>query len=160
MSLNNTIIPNNSYVAINDIGYFLPFALICHTNRPVSGTNSGGNWYSPEGERVSGYHQTITVQGLVSSRASMTVGLYRRTSSSPPPKGIYHCMIRDNVNTIHRIYVGIYDSESEAGESQPYTYYSNYQSTSKNDINELFVYYLTSIILSINLIYLHTFQDM
>ena len=57
------------------------------------------------------------MQGLVSSRAPMTVRLFRITTSSPP-EGIYHCMIRDNVNTIHRIYVGIFDSVSEAGESQ------------------------------------------
>ena len=55
----------------------------------------------------------------------MAVRLFRRTSFSSPLERIYHCMIRDNVNTIHRIHVGIYDSESEAGESQQYTHYTN-----------------------------------
>ena len=90
-------------MAINDIGYSYFTALICRTNRPASGTNSRGKWNSPEGERVSEYNQRVTVQGLVSSSiAPMTVRLYRIKSSASPPEGIYHCMIRDNVNTIHR----------------------------------------------------------
>ena len=121
LSLNDVIIPNNSYVAINDIGTnTYSSALICHTDRPAVHGKSGGDWYSPEGDRVSGYFETATVQGFVRSRGPMRAYLYKRYSSSSPPEGIYHCTIQDKMNKKHKIYVGIYDRKSRAGESQQY----------------------------------------
>ena len=101
-------------MAFSDIG---SWSLICHTNHPASGGNSGGDWYSPEGERIGLYSQTPTVQGLATLRGPMNVQLYR-TNLALPPEGIYHCEIQDNLNKTHQIYVGIYGSQSKGSESQ------------------------------------------
>ena len=56
LSLNDAIIPKNSYVGFNDIGSTENTALICNTNRPVinifNKRHSGGDWYGPSGTRV------------------------------------------------------------------------------------------------------------
>ena len=108
ISHNDIIVPNNGYVASSDIGSWYNSPLICHTNRPASRGNSGGDWYNPEGERIG---EASTVQGLASLRDRMHVRLYR-TGFALPPEGIYHCEIRDILNIKHQIYVGIYSSRS------------------------------------------------
>ena len=101
-------------MAFSDIG---SWSLTCHTNHPASGGNSGGDWYSPEGERIGLYSQTPTVQGLATLRGPMNVQLYR-TNLALPPEGIYYCEIQDNLNKTHQIYVGIYGGQSKGSESQ------------------------------------------
>ena len=64
LSLNGVIIPNYGYVTISDIGTTDDSALVCHTNCPANGTNSGGDWYGPNGNRVSGIEENNTVQGF------------------------------------------------------------------------------------------------
>ena len=117
ISLNGEIIPNHGYVAIGDIGTTNGSALICHTNRPANGGNSGGDWYGPHGNRVSGIREYITVQGLVRNRAEMIVRMFKRTSGSSPKEGLYHCVIEDSHSSEHTIYVGLYNNGSDSGES-------------------------------------------
>ena len=112
LSLNGITIPNNSYVDTNEIGSFVLDGLICHTNRPASGGNSGGNWYSPTGEQIS--LQFDSDQLLTQYKAPLTVALYR-TSTTPPPVGIYYCVINDSQSIEHTLYVGLYNGESEGG---------------------------------------------
>ena len=118
LSLNDTVVPNNGYVAISDIGYTDKSALICHTNRPAIGAHSGGDWYGPNGEKVD--HSTgVTVPGFVRNRAPMIVRLKRFYIGSPS-HGIYYCVANDSMNTSHTSYVGVYDSEPESGKPQQY----------------------------------------
>ena len=69
ISLNDVNIPNHGYVNISDIGTNDDSALICHTNRPANGRDSGGNWYGPNGKRVRGIREDTSVQGLARNRA-------------------------------------------------------------------------------------------
>ena len=117
LSLNGRIIPNNSYVTISDIGTSNDSALLCHTNRPASGGNSGGNWYSPVGTRVLGVYERNGVKGLVRNRAPMMVRLFKKTINASPLEGIYQCVINDFEKVEHTLNVGIYDSQSENGKS-------------------------------------------
>ena len=109
ISLHGVSIPNHGYVAISDIGTTDDSALICHTDRLASGRDSGGNWFGPNGNRVSGINQDSTVQGLARNRAPMIVRLKRRPGSSPK-EGIYHCVIEDSQSVEHTLYVGLYNN--------------------------------------------------
>ena len=51
--LRNKLIPNNSYVVMDDIGSTDDTALLCHTNKP-SLHAFWGNWFDPNGNKVSG----------------------------------------------------------------------------------------------------------
>ena len=86
-------------MAISDIGTSSDSALICHTNRPASGGNSGGDWYSPVGTRVLGVNERNIVRGLAKNRAPMMVRLFRRANDASPEEGIYQCVIEDAVHT-------------------------------------------------------------
>ena len=106
-SLNGTVIPNHGYVEIGDIGSSDDSALLCHTNRPPSpgSAHSGGNWWAPDGTRVSG----SDVPGVTINRAPMVVRLKR--TSGTPPQGIYRCRIQDEASIVHtRVSVGLYNS--------------------------------------------------
>ena len=82
LSLNGEVIPNHGYVEISDIGSSDTTALLCHTNRPASGgTNSGGDWFTPDGIRV-GDPGSTDVPGFERNRGPMVVRL-RRSVSSP-----------------------------------------------------------------------------
>ena len=116
LSLNDVIIPNHGYVDISDIGTTYDSALICHTNRPAGGANSGGDWYGPNGNEVD-FFMGVNVPGFVANRAPMMVRLKKYTTGFPSD-GIYHCVVNDSKNISHTIYVGIYNSEPESGKSQ------------------------------------------
>ena len=113
LSLNDVVIPNNSYVVISDIGSTENTALICNTNRPVINNfnkrNSGGNWYGPSGTRVSSMGSD-DVPGFVRYRGPMVVRLLRNTATDPPSEGIYNCVVEDDTMTEHTLYVGLYNS--------------------------------------------------
>ena len=87
-------------------------ALLCHTNRPADrpggtdGVHSGGAWFRPDGSEVSGGASSV---GFRRGRGSMVVRLYRNTN--PPVEGIYHCEIEDDTNTLHTVYVGLYNDD-------------------------------------------------
>ena len=106
LSLNGTIIPNHGYVMISDIGFTDNTTLLCHTNKPASGGNSGGNWFAPDQTRVSG----IAVPGFRRNRGPMVVRLYRNTATGTPAEGIYDCVIEDDTLTLQTVYVGLYNS--------------------------------------------------
>ena len=94
---------------ISDIGSPDDTALLCITDLPPStgSTNSGGNWFAPDGTRVgdAGYND---VQGFVRNRDPMVVRLKRNTATDPPAEGMYYCEVMDNTETEQRVYVGIY----------------------------------------------------
>ena len=104
LSLDGTVIPNHGYVELSDIGSISDNeALLCHTNRPTNGVNSGGEWYAPDGTRVDG----TDVPGVTKNRDPMVVRL-RRTSGDPP-EGIYRCTI-DDALTPQIVHVGLYNT--------------------------------------------------
>ena len=106
LSLDGIVIPNHGYVEIGDIGSISDNkALLCHTNRPTNGVNSGGEWYVPDGNRVGG---TPAVPGFARSRGSMVVRLGE--SSGTPLEGIYRCEIEDADETLQAVYVGLYNA--------------------------------------------------
>ena len=107
LSLNGVIIPNHGLVWISDIGSTDNTALLCHTNRPASGSRSGGDWYAPDGTRV-----TLTaVPGFRRNRDPMVVRLLRNNYNNyTPMEGIYDCVIEDSTFTPHAVYVGLYNS--------------------------------------------------
>ena len=69
-------------------------------------TNSGGDWFAPDGTRVNG----TDVPGFMINRAPMMVRLLRNTVTDPPSEGIYQCLVEDNTFTIQAAYVGLYSS--------------------------------------------------
>ena len=104
LSLNGIVIPNNGYVEISDIGSNDDTALLCHTNQPPPppSTTSGGDWYGPDGTRVSG----SDVPGFTRNRGAMVVRLKR--TGSTPPEGIHRCEITDAELAPQTVYVGLY----------------------------------------------------
>ena len=84
---------------ISGIGsYYYSDPLLCHTNRPPDGATSGGDWWAPNGTRVS--HNDVP--GFTRNRGPMVVRL------GDPPEGIYQCTIEDAASTRQIIYVGLY----------------------------------------------------
>ena len=109
LSLNGEVIPNHGYVEISDIGSSDTTALLCHTNRPASGANSGGDWFAPDGTRVGGPGST-DVPGFGRNRGPMVVRL-RRSNSGSPVQGIYQCTIyEDTLISPTKYYVGLYNT--------------------------------------------------
>ena len=106
LSLNGDVIPNHGYVVISDIGSSDGTALLCHTNRPPDGANSGGEWFAPDGDRV-GTLGSTDVPGFRRNRGSMVVRLLRDTGT--PPEGIYRCSIMDADGNDRNVYVGLYN---------------------------------------------------
>ena len=105
LSLKGTIIPNHGYTVYDDIGSTDVTALLCHTNKrsvPIQ----GGNWFSPEGTRVS--HE-INVPGFTRNRGEMLVRL-KKSSSETPEQGIFKCQVQDANNVPRDVFVGIYKS--------------------------------------------------
>ena len=108
LSLNGSIIPNHGYVVISDIGTANDdTALLCHTNRPPTGSgNSGGDWFGPDGTEIAGN----AVPGFRRNRDPMVVRLYRNTATGPPEEGIYYCFIHDDTDTVQTVHVGLYNN--------------------------------------------------
>ena len=106
LSVNGDIIPNHGYVMISAISSTDDTALLCRTNKPASGSNSGGDWFAPDGTRVDG----TDVPGFIRNRDPMVVRLLRNTDTGTPAEGIYHCVIEDTTVTIQTVYVGLYNS--------------------------------------------------
>ena len=105
LSLNGSVIPSHGYVVISDISIGADTALLCHTNRPPPNgeRTSGGDWFGPDGSVVG-----ESFPGIRRSRDPMVVRLYRATSESPRPEGMYHCEIQDDMDTLQTVYVGLY----------------------------------------------------
>ena len=107
LSLNNFIIPNHGYVAINDIGSNDMSALIC--NKRLR------DWFSPSGDKVGGITSgPNSVPGLFRKRVSGKLQLLRATTGSPP-EGIYHCDVNNTRETFQKLYVGLYNRTSGHG---------------------------------------------
>ena len=106
LSLDGTVIQNHGYVEISDIGYTDDSALLCHTNNPPPTPSgiSGGDWFAPNGTRVSG----TDVPGFARNRDPMVVRLKR--ASGTPPEGVYQCTIDDAASTPQMVYVGLYNT--------------------------------------------------
>ena len=96
-------------MVISDIGSTDETALICHTNRPATlsnSANSGGDWFAPDETRVNGND----VPGFWRNRGPMMVRLLRNTATDPPSEGIYHCLVEDDTFTEQTVYVGLYNT--------------------------------------------------
>ena len=91
---------------ISNIGSSDDTALLCYTNRPPphGGTSSGGDWYEPDGTRVT------AVPGFSRNRGSMVVRLRKFTSTGAPSEGMYKCEIKDTEFIYKTVYVGLYNS--------------------------------------------------
>ena len=107
LSLNGDNIPNHGYVVISNIGSNDGTALLCNTNYlPDGGGNSGGNWYGPDGTRISGFG--FDVPGFSRNRGPGLVRLISVTGI--PTEGIYRCEVQDDTLTEQTVYVGLYNS--------------------------------------------------
>ena len=109
--LDGTLYPNNSVVALRDIGPTAPGALFCLTNNTscCRGRDGGsaGEWFLPG--------QTTPVVGVNSqeagsadftrARAPSAVLLNHRTTSGP--SGVYHCEIPDGSGQLKTLYIGV-----------------------------------------------------
>ena len=85
-------------------------ALLCYTNRPATesgGSNSGGDWFTPDGEKV-GSLGSHDVPGFERNRAAMIVRL--RRNGGTPEEGIYHCEVENADFITQTVYVGLYNS--------------------------------------------------
>ena len=103
LKLNCDIIRNHSYVDISDIRSTDDTALLCVTNRPPNGANSGGDRFVPDGTRI----PNEVVLGFVRNRGPMVMRLKRTTGTAA--EGIYYCEVMDNTDTNQTVYVGIYN---------------------------------------------------
>ena len=113
--LNGTTYWNNSLVTLEDIGEG-DGALLCLTDLTACcqysyASSPLGNWFFPNGTRVPSssaqwdFHRT---------RGQSVVLLQRRRGGED---GIYHCMIRDEMNVTQIIYIGVYSrTDPQAGE--------------------------------------------
>ena len=92
---------------ISDIGSTDDTALLCHTNRPPppGSTSSGGEWYGPDGTRVT----DTAVPGFQRDRGPMVVRLKKSTSTGTPSEGMYKCSIKDTESIPKTVYVGLYN---------------------------------------------------
>ena len=99
------LIPNNSYVVMDDIGSTDDTALLCHTNEP-SRHDSEGDWFAPNGTKVGNYADR-DVPGFGRNRGPHVVRL-KRSSDGTPPEGVYKCVVRDTTSINQAVYVGIY----------------------------------------------------
>ena len=75
------LIPNNSYVVMDDIGSTDDTALLCHTNEP-SPRDSEGDWFAPNGTKVSNYTDSTPrdVPGLGRTRGPHVVRLKKSST--------------------------------------------------------------------------------
>ena len=92
---------------IYDIGSTDNTALLCHTNKPATfggGSNSGGDWFAPDGDTVGGLSST-DVPGFGRNRAPMIVRL--RMNTGTPEQGIYYCEVEDADGITQTVYVGL-----------------------------------------------------
>ena len=111
--MNGTVIPNNGYVNVSHIGSTDYDALLCHTNHPPppGRSNSGGNWFGPDGTRVGDpYIDYSAVPGLVRNRAPLIVRLLRNIETGDATEGIYQCKLNDSTDTLQTVSVGLYNS--------------------------------------------------
>ena len=108
LSLRNKLIPNNSYVVMDDIGSTDDTALLCHTNQP-SRRDSEGDWFAPNGTKVGSYTDSTprNVPGFGRNRGPHLVRL-KRSSDGTPPEGVYKCVVRDTTHINQTVYAGIY----------------------------------------------------
>ena len=93
-------------MVISDIGSTDNTALLCHTNKPASGSNSGGDWFVPNQIRVTA---GTDVPGFRRTRGPMVVRLLRNSATDPPAEGIYHCVVEDDIGILRTIPVGLYN---------------------------------------------------
>ena len=109
LSLRNKLIPNNSYVVMDDIGSTDDTALLCHTNEP-SHRDSEGDWFAPNGTKVDNNTDSMPrdVPGFGRTRSPHVVRLKRSPSDGTPPEGTYKCVVRDTRSINQTVYVGIY----------------------------------------------------
>ena len=110
LSLRNKLIPNNSYVVMDDIGSTDDTALLCHTNKP-SHRDSEGDWFAPNGTKVGYYTDRYSMPrdfpGFGRTRSPHVVRL-KRSSDGTPPEGVYKCVVKDTRSIKQAVYVGIY----------------------------------------------------
>ena len=91
---------------IRGIGSSDDAALLCNTNHKPSGdSNSGGDWFAPNGTRVD---HSGAISGFTRNRAPMVVRLKKIMGTQP--EGIYKCSINDAASTRQTIFVGLYNS--------------------------------------------------
>ena len=109
-SFNGTIYQNNSLVTLEDIGEG-DGGLLCITDltaccRPPYTVQTIGNWYFPNGTRVSSsgknrdFHRT---------RGDMTVLLHRSRGGED---GVYSCVVPDALNVTQSVYIGMYTADT------------------------------------------------
>ena len=97
---------------ISDIGTTSDTALLCNTNHhpTSSATNSGGNWFGPDGSSV-GSFSSVGSADFGRTRGPGVVRLIRNSAATgTPTEGIYSCTVQDDTLTEQTVYVGLYNS--------------------------------------------------
>ena len=111
-SLGGTTYQNNSIVSLEDIGKGCD-ALLCITNLTTCCQHKDGsvfgNWFFPNGSRVSSLMPNKMPQNFYRTRGKMVVLLHRRRGGV---EGIYHCVIPDSMNVTQTIYIGVYSAST------------------------------------------------
>ena len=115
-SLNGTVYQNNSLVTLEDIGEG-DDALLCMTDQPACCRppyTTWGNWFFPNGTRVSAYvtyiQPVLYIQwGFYRTRGHMVVRLNHGRGGED---GIYRCEIPDAMNVTQTIYIGLYTAST------------------------------------------------
>ena len=108
LSLNGTIIANDSYVDVDDIGVN-ETGLLCHTNKTTCCGNDmsqtrAGEWYYPNGSKVRTMGESS--EEFFRNRDTQVVRLNNRQGEFTQ-RGRFQCKIPDEAGTMQTLYVKI-----------------------------------------------------
>ena len=103
--LHGQLLPNHSYVSLEELGQGLFDSLLCLTNKDIFSTRPReGEWYFPNGTWV-------PIEGMgwrfYRDRRTKIVRLHERYSSDSV-FGMFRCEVKDNSDVPYILYAGIF----------------------------------------------------
>lgn len=106
--LHGRLLPNHSYVSLEELGWGVFDSLLCLTDKDIYTIRPReGEWYFPNGTQV-------PIEGtgwrFYRDRRTKIVRLHQRVSSTRV-FGMFRCVVRDSINVPHTLYAGIFPSQ-------------------------------------------------
>ena len=105
--LHGRLLPNHSYVSIEELGMGVFDSLLCLTNKDIYYIDPReGEWHFPNGTRLLRY----TGWGFYRDRLLKAVRLHQGVSSVGA-FGMFYCKVNDSSNVPHTLYAGVFPSQ-------------------------------------------------